>query len=65
MASTYINIVSSSASYTLPGTSWTVESVQRTFAETVPGINNMTAETSTDENGDVTMTFRMRTGTKG
>lgn len=63
IASTNIVVVSTDTSYNIPG-DWTSEQIAATYAAQIPGLSNMTAETSIV--GDVkTVTFKPRTGTKG
>jgi hypothetical protein len=64
-ASTKVVIVSTGASYTLPGTDWTAASVVSNFSETIPGIGAMDSEVATDSDGNKTITFRPKTGNKG
>lgn len=65
MAATKIIIASTGATYDLPGTSWTAEQVVAQFSSTLPELASMSSEVTTDANGDKTITFRPRTGTKG
>jgi predicted regulator of Ras-like GTPase activity (Roadblock/LC7/MglB family) len=63
VASTNIVVVSTDTSYNIPG-DWSAEQISSTYAAQIPGLSNMTAETTIV--GDVkTVTFKPRTGTKG
>jgi len=62
---TIVVIATSGQEYTLPGTTWTPEQVVSVYAASVPGIGSMASEVTTDANGNKTITFRPRTGTKG
>jgi hypothetical protein len=64
MSQTLVVITTSGQEFPLPGTQWTPESVVTTFQSSVPGIGAMQSEV-TEANGNKTITFRPRTGTKG
>lgn len=63
VSSTNIIVVSTDTSYNIPG-DWSAEQISATYAAQIPGLQNMTAET-TIVNDVKTVTFKPRTGTKG
>ena len=63
VSSTNIVVVSTDTSYNIPG-DWSAEQISATYAAQIPGLQNMTAET-TIVNDVKTVTFKPRTGTKG
>lgn len=63
ITSTNIVIVSTDTSYNIPG-DWTAEQIVSNYSAQIPGLGNMSAETTITE--DVkTISFKPRTGTKG
>ena len=66
MATTYVNIGTSGQSFPFPSTGWSVDQLRSTLSDSVPGIGGMDAEdTGVSADGNRTITFRPRTGTKG
>ena len=65
MASTTVIIANTGESYPLPGTHYTSDDIVRNLKAGVPGMASMEVTETEDNEGNITFTFRTKTGTKG
>jgi len=63
--STTIVITTSGQNIPVPNSLLSPDQIVNMYSSLIPGIGSMESETTTDDAGNRTVTFRPRTGTKG